>query len=515
VPQDVLASLRRLSDAELEARVRDLAARERGATALLVAHLAELDTREVHFRAGHGSLFAYCREILGLAEQEAYNRIAVARSARRFPVILELLENGALSLTTARILGPHLTPVNHASVLEKARGKSKAQVEELAAALWPRPDAPTFVRKLPSAASRAVPGALDERASPASGEGSRAAQSFPAGSGSPRRQVPESAESGACLPAPAPALPGDPSALPPVAGVGWAGSPSPGDSARLHPPTGSITSPPTSPIPGQITHGSGTRRSAEVTPLAPDRYKVQVTIGAETLEKLRLAQDLLRHSLPSGDEAAILDRALTALLEDLARRKFAAAAKPRPGEGAAPGSRHIPAEVRRKVWLRDAARCAFIGPSGRRCSERAFLEFHHVKPFALGGEASVENIQLRCRSHNAYEARLYFDPRNGSGGAGAVREAAGAYSRARARDRGPSAISSACSRGPAHALSPAFAPASTSGLSSRLSSELGPMRQTRSGTSCATPRSSGSPRTPGRRARSSPRSRGRPGGPAP
>ena len=49
--EDLLASLRRLSDADLVARVKSLAARERGVTALLVAHLAELDMRDVHLRA--------------------------------------------------------------------------------------------------------------------------------------------------------------------------------------------------------------------------------------------------------------------------------------------------------------------------------------------------------------------------------------------------------------------------------------------------------------------------------
>jgi hypothetical protein len=172
--------------------------------------------------------------------------------------------------------------------------------------------------------------------------------------------------------------------------------------------------------------GTSARRAAEVTPLSPDRYRVQVTIGTGTLEKLRLAKDLLRHSVPSGDEAVILDRALTALLEDIARRRCAATSSPRPAPGATSGSRHVPAEVRRRVWLRDAARCAFVGTGGRRCSERSFLEFHHVKPFALGGEATVENVQLRCRSHNAYEARLYFAPDDGSGNGGAdlVRETA-------------------------------------------------------------------------------------------
>ncbi|HET7292011.1 MAG TPA: HNH endonuclease, partial [Vicinamibacteria bacterium] len=153
------------------------------------------------------------------------------------------------------------------------------------------------------------------------------------------------------------------------------------------------------------------RPAAVVTPLSPDRYKVQVTIGGDTLEKLRLAKDLLRHAVPSGDEAAILDRALNALLADLAQRKFAAAERPRPSGGTASGSRHIPADVKRVVWLRDLGRCAFVGTTGRRCIERGFLEFHHLHPHALGGRATPANIQLRCRAHNGYEARVDFGER--------------------------------------------------------------------------------------------------------
>ena len=45
---------------------------------------------------------------------------------------------------------------------------------------------------------------------------------------------------------------------------------------------------------------------------------------------------------------------------------------------------------------------------GHRCGERAFVEFHHVRPYGVGGEASVENIELRCRAHNQYEADLFY-----------------------------------------------------------------------------------------------------------
>ena len=47
----------------------------------------------------------------------------------------------------------------------------------------------------------------------------------------------------------------------------------------------------------------------------------------------------------------------------------------------------------------DEGRCAFISGT-RRCTETAFLEFHHVVPYANGGAATVRNIELRCRADN-------------------------------------------------------------------------------------------------------------------
>ena len=149
-------------------------------------------------------------------------------------------------------------------------------------------------------------------------------------------------------------------------------------------------------------------RACTTTPLSVDRYKLQVTISGETLEKLKLAQDMLSHAIPSGDAAAVLDRALSLLVAELARNKFAATERPRPGRPTAEGSRHIPADVKRAVWVRDLGRCAFVSADGRRCLERRFIEFHHIKPLAVGGEATVPGISLRCGAHNRHEARLFF-----------------------------------------------------------------------------------------------------------
>ena len=100
---------------------------------------------------------------------------------------------------------------------------------------------------------------------------------------------------------------------------------------------------------------------------------------------------------------------MTLLLADLERTKLAATQRPRATRTSSHRSRHIPAAVRRKVWARDGGHCAFVGTNGR-CAERGFLEFHHVAPYAAGGRTTVENLELRCRSHNAYEAEQYFGP---------------------------------------------------------------------------------------------------------
>ena len=162
-------------------------------------------------------------------------------------------------------------------------------------------------------------------------------------------------------------------------------------------------------------------RPAEVKPLAPERYKVQFTVSRETYDGLREAQDLLRHCIPNGDIAAIFERALRALLAELRKSRHAAVNRPRSASADTTG-RHVPAAVKRAVWQRDQGRCAFVGVQGR-CAERGFLEYHHRVPYADGGATTSQNLELRCRAHNAYDAERWFRGR----GEDLVREAAGRF----------------------------------------------------------------------------------------
>jgi 5-methylcytosine-specific restriction endonuclease McrA len=147
----------------------------------------------------------------------------------------------------------------------------------------------------------------------------------------------------------------------------------------------------------------------KLAPVAAERYALQLTIGKSTHDKLRYAQALLSHQIPAGEVAAVLDRALDALIGQLEQRKFAATSRPRPRQRRSSANpRYIPAEVKRTVWERDGGQCTFVSEAGRRCPARTLLEFDHIDEVARGGQATVANMRLRCRSHNQYGAERTF-----------------------------------------------------------------------------------------------------------
>jgi 5-methylcytosine-specific restriction endonuclease McrA len=332
---NLIAQATNLSDRELLGQLERLAQREREATAALIAHLAVMDERRLYLTEGFSCLFLYCTQVLHYSEHAACNRMEVARAACKYPVILELLADGSLSLTTVRLLAPELTPANHRDLLKAARYKGKREVVELIAGLRPQPAVASTVRRLPTRTASLV-----------------------------FRPAPKADASGDQAPA-------------------------------LETQATLEIRPPARPV---------------VVPLSPERFKIQFTATKETNELLRRAQDLLRHKIPNGDVGEVMAKALRLLVRELEKEKIAATDRPRGSRASDPQSRHIPAEVKRKVWARDGGQCAFVAHNGRRCAERSFLEFHHVDPHAVGGKATMDNIELRCRAHNVYESDLYFGP---------------------------------------------------------------------------------------------------------
>jgi len=407
-------------------------------------------------------MFAYCTVRLGMSEDEACRRIAVAQLARRFPVLHERLAGGAISLSVAVLLKQRLTDANCAQLVRAVSGKTVARAREVLAAWFPQPDVPSSIRKLPER-SRTASSNGDAASTGGGVTLARGVSARLVGSCDDERERVEGEPVAARGPCEARELKS-------IAreGSDGAGAVDPAPTAAAPPPLATATG---VPLAGPLLSAAltleppsraRTRASSAIEPLSPERYKIVFTADAELKRKLELARDLLRHAVPSGDLATIVGRALDLLLDETSRRRFAktrrsnaaprsplqaagevapplttasestpetpvepaaaiatadgsSIARPTPAPPApltAPTgplpSRHLPNSVRRTVVERDGLCCTWHGPDGTRCESRAWLEHDHIDPRGKGGGDDPSNIRLRCRAHNLLAAEQTY-----------------------------------------------------------------------------------------------------------
>ena len=369
--------LNHVADGELQSELMRLLANGSRTEARILAHLAAVEERRLHLEAGSSSLFDYFCKRLALSENEAFHRITAARLARRFPDIFGLIERRAIHLTAVCLLRDYLTPDNHRQLLAEAAGKTKLQVLELIARRFPRPDVASTIRKLPAPrdvpASRAL--AVREETTPSKSD------------------------------------------------LGQATRPSPSSTTDV---ASNVTSEPPSVQVSKPTPAC----NAVVEPLSSARYRIQLNASPQLKAKLEQARDLLSHSNPSGDLAAVIERALDLLLERTLKRRFAQTKRPRPSCSAnrkvgsnaegnpevvhgdtqqrRTGRRHIANATKREIAARDGLRCTFVGSDGQRCGATQFTQIHHQEPWARHGDDSPTNLRILCASHNRLLAEQDF-----------------------------------------------------------------------------------------------------------
>jgi hypothetical protein len=483
-----------MGNAELLSELERLVRANRSCCAKLVLHLAEVDARRLYREQAFSCLFEYCVRALRMSESEAYLRIDAARRSRQYPILIELLEAGELNLTSIRLIGPHLTQANHLQVLDRVRGKLKREVERLVAELAPQPDVAASLRRLPErsrkgrsagsialATERLALGALPLAAAARVSDSSAAEASVESLAAASVSASPAARASNESLAA------ASVSASP---AAGASVEPAYADlsgTAAIHSAPPSASTPLFALTPSQ---------RAATRALSPGRFKLVLTLDQEQHDKVEQLRELLRHQVPDGDLAAIVNLAISELLEKKRQQRFAqpracrkrAAPQPRqaplsdealqssdasqPGQAllrdealqssdaSQPGqallsdealqrcdvpqpmaspnsgprkrdaarSRYVPREVVRAVFVRDEGRCTFVGDNEQRCDARGFLELHHHNvTYARGGEASVENLRLMCRCHNALLAERDYGARY------MQRRASGAIAERRAR----------------------------------------------------------------------------------
>jgi len=348
-------SLEALANQELLAATHALVRRSCTVEVELLRHLGEVDARRLYLAEACSSMFVYCVRVLHFSESAAYKRIRAARAARRHPELLGALRRGELHVTAVSLLAAQLSSESCGPLLRAARHKTAEEIKRLLADRQPKPDRADCVRRLasPPPSAEAVVTPVSERAEiPASNADTEG----------------EAGEAG-----PEPVRVSD-------------------RAVRAD----GVTAPQTG-------------APSTTAPLGGERYRVCFTADGELHAQLQELRALLRHQVPDGDLASILGQAVRLLLKHVRKRKFAAVLAPKPASPANERpSRKIPAAIRRAVTQRDAGRCSYVSPRGRKCGAQEFLEFHHLEPWARTGTHSIGGIALRCRAHNQYAACLDF-----------------------------------------------------------------------------------------------------------
>lgn len=447
-----LETVKLLADDVLIQRVHHDVREDRRVSALLLAHLGEMDARELHRDLGYESMFDYAVRALHMSDSEAGLRLYASRFARRFPAALGMLSRGELHLTAMKLLSPVLTEHN-AEMLDMACLKTKQEIQVLIAKHCPQPDAPDVIRRMPAripARTESPLGLTHDRVAQSALTNVEPATADSAQGDAPRcHEAPR--ESGECDAERNRRHPRAPdqshaphmtsscvervSALPPSA---TSANQESAGADRVGPNVDRADGS-WSRIPTDFRSGQASNRHP-VLPISEGRFKIQFTASQRVRDLLQEAQDLYRNQLPSGDIEVIVERALSLLVAARKKELFAQTDRPRrtpsaktivvapcavqspvassfavsaasvdatsPGQN--PRSRHVANEVRRRVSARDREQCFFVGPTGKRCTARGRLEFHHVQAFGLGGATTESNIVLCCRAHNRLFAERDF-----------------------------------------------------------------------------------------------------------
>ncbi len=334
--------IQKLSDDKLLQGTQSLVLEERRITLLVLRHLREIERRRLFADRGYGSLFDYCTRELKYSEAAAQRRIASMRLLRELPEIETRIEEGRLSLSV----------VSRAQTFFRQESRvdtpvSTAQKREI-------------LQELEGKSAREAERVLLARSS------------------DPVRLLPER-----------------------VRAV-----------------------------------------SAEIS-------EVRFVADQKFLSEVEVLRGLLAHSHPDASMAELLEFAVALAVKKLDRarepeRKSSCSKRApvssdlppvsvqvsppvsplptsevEPGESSEEGhgtaacvtpnrsaetwrrARSLPRALEREVWRRDASCCSYTdSATGRKCGSRHRLQVDHVRPWALGGETTLENLRLLCFRHN-------------------------------------------------------------------------------------------------------------------
>lgn len=91
--------LSKISNIELEGRLKDLVMKERKLLHVILEHIKEVDTRKLFLERAYPSMFEYLVKELGYSGSAAMRRLEAARLLKEIPAVSEKIQEGSLNLS--------------------------------------------------------------------------------------------------------------------------------------------------------------------------------------------------------------------------------------------------------------------------------------------------------------------------------------------------------------------------------------------------------------------------------
>lgn len=369
-----MTELKHLTDDQLEQSVLKAVSNETAAITRVLHHLCEVQRRRLFSRRDCDSLFSYCTKVLKYSEREASHRVNAARAMREFPELEESLQSGTLNLTSisqaqtffnqeAKLREKPLSKEEKKEVLEKLGTKSTRETERILLSLSSAPEKTIKERVKPiSEQFTEVRFAADEETMQHLNR---------------LREVWSHAMPGASLAEIVKRMAKD--------------------CCERHDP--------------MLKAKRAEERSVRSNKTEVTAARLETPSQCSSVQLSRQSGlPLNRHSSPPFQQSKTrVNRSKQSACTQIDAKAQSQQARSQAKGAVTTRSRVIPSAVRHAVWRRDGGVCQFVDlRTGRRCGSRRFLELDHVHSFALGGENTVENLRLRCRTHNGLAAELKF-----------------------------------------------------------------------------------------------------------
>ncbi|MEK2646179.1 HNH endonuclease [Bdellovibrio sp. BCCA] len=142
--------------------------------------------------------------------------------------------------------------------------------------------------------------------------------------------------------------------------------------------------------------------------------KFEALLDQENQKLLQEFKELFAHELSDTSSLSVLQLLLKKTLKEKKQKLGLVSvqkhnARLPSAPKVAPLRSAISIHVKRAVWRRAQGCCEHVDSNSKqRCLSKYALQTDHIKPVALGGDNSIQNLALLCRAHNSRRAVKTF-----------------------------------------------------------------------------------------------------------